>query len=362
MKIINKDSLKLFCLVVILAMSLPAHAKKDKHKAGKKMHDWEKADALIYQRIDDMQSILEPAAPISLPGLAGASGTEGATGPMGPAGPIGLPGLAGASGTEGATGSMGPMGPAGTNGTIGADGISGPMGPAGPIGLPGLAGAEGLPGIDGLDGLPGKDAPDRTAELCALYNVLSEASLIGALTVPEYCTGSGKPPSFYTLGSTGPGGGIVFHVTEGGLHGLEAAPEDQSAGAQWGCYGAPVAGADGQVIYTGAQNTSDILEAGCVENPNQPGAGEIAAQIADAYVSFNSNGDSYSDWFLPSGDELNLLFINKDSVGGFTASSNAYWSSSEVSHVYGLVQYFTGGTQAIIHKYYTFGVRAIREF
>ena len=104
MKIINKDSLKLFCLVVILAMSLPAHAKKDKHKAGKKMHDWEKVDEIIYQRMDAMEL---------MPGPAGANGTNGATGPMGP------------------------MGPAGTNGTEGADGTPGPMGPAGPTGLPG---------------------------------------------------------------------------------------------------------------------------------------------------------------------------------------------------------------------------------
>ncbi len=38
---------------------------------------------------------------------------------------------------------------------------------------------------------------------------------------------SGGP---YVIGGTGPAGGFVFHVTDDGLHGLEAAPVDQSAG------------------------------------------------------------------------------------------------------------------------------------
>ena len=40
----------------------------------------------------------------------------------------------------------------------------------------------------------------------------------------------------YAIGDLGPAGGIVFYVTDGGVHGLEAAPEDQGSGA-WGCYG-----------------------------------------------------------------------------------------------------------------------------
>jgi hypothetical protein len=56
-------------------------------------------------------------------------------------------------------------------------------------------------------------------------------------------------------------GGIVFHL-DGNGGGLIAAPSDQSTGAEWGCYGTPISGADGTAIGTGNQNTTDI-EAGC---------------------------------------------------------------------------------------------------
>src|SRR4030042_4841570 len=42
-----------------------------------------------------------------------------------------------------------------------------------------------------------------------------------------------KEGKTYALRGTGPGGGIVFYITDGGLHGLEAAPSDQSAGKAW---------------------------------------------------------------------------------------------------------------------------------
>jgi hypothetical protein len=104
----------------------------------------------------------------------------------------------------------------------------------------------------------------------------------------------------YEIGDIGPAGGIVFYITDSGSHGFEAAPTDQaipfSPGAAWGCFGTGITGANGTAIGTGAQNTDDIL-AGCVE------AG-IAARFAG---DFSLNG--YTDWFLPSRDELNELYI-----------------------------------------------------
>jgi hypothetical protein len=53
----------------------------------------------------------------------------------------------------------------------------------------------------------------------------------------------------------------------------------------------------------------------------------------------------YSDWFLPSKDELNLMHENlaQDSIGGF--ASNNYWSSSEVHEITAWYQDFNNGSQ-----------------
>ncbi len=151
------------------------------------------------------------------------------------------------------------------------------------------------------------------------------------------------------IGDTGPAGGIVFYITHGGAHGLEAAPADQSKsrGAEWGCYGTNIPGADGTAVGTGAQNTTDIL-AGCTTSG-------IAAALANDYELHG-----YTDWFLPSKDELDLLYQQKDVVGGF--ASNYYWSSSEDDSDFAWYQNFDGGFQGANDKVHTLRVRAVRAF
>jgi hypothetical protein len=75
----------------------------------------------------------------------------------------------------------------------------------------------------------------------------------------------------------------------------------------------------------------------------------------------------YSDWYLPSKDELNLLYLNRISAGNNFAS-NEYWSSSELyawtysSYEAAWYQFFTDGSQSITGKNNQKGVRAIRSF
>jgi hypothetical protein len=152
---------------------------------------------------------------------------------------------------------------------------------------------------------------------------------------------------FYSIGDTGPAGGKVFYVTDGGLHGLEAAPADQSAGAPWGCEGTTIAGADGAAVGTGAQNTADIL-AGCSESG-------IAAEIADAYTL---NG--YDDWFLPSKDELNLLYQHHTVYGGFGWDFISSSTEDNSNRAWG--QFFFNGSQFPHDKYRPQRVRAVRAF
>ena len=149
-------------------------------------------------------------------------------------------------------------------------------------------------------------------------------------------------------------GGIIFYL-DGLGGGLIAAPTDQSSGAQWGCFATSISGAGGTGIGTGAQNTIDI-EAAC----------STAGTAADICANLVLSG--YTDWFLPSKDELNLMYQNigrgnalgLGNVGGFT--DTYYWSSTEVDDSFARGQYFYFGFQNDFNKNFAYFVRAIRAF
>jgi hypothetical protein len=50
-------------------------------------------------------------------------------------------------------------------------------------------------------------------------------------------------------------------------------------------------------------------------------ATSYAAGLARAY-----SGGGYNDWYLPSKDELNKLYLNQVTIGGFADAT--YWSST----------------------------------
>lgn len=152
-------------------------------------------------------------------------------------------------------------------------------------------------------------------------------------------------------------GGVIFYIDDTEKHGLVCAVSDQSAGTEWGCYGVPITGADGTAIGTGAQNTIDI-EAGC------PTAGTAADICANITIN------SFSDWFLPSKDELNEMHENKAIIdatatanSGTSFSNSYYWSSSEATSDNAWAQDYAGGNQISGgDKSASVKVRAIRAF
>ena len=152
----------------------------------------------------------------------------------------------------------------------------------------------------------------------------------------------------YAIGDIGPSGvGKVFYITDGGLHGLEAAPRDQRTAESWSTIINVSIGTTGTAIGTGSDNTDAII--------NQSGHSYSAAQVCRDY-----HGGGLTDWFLPSKDELHELYQNKTAVGGFADSY--YWSSSEIDSKYAWHQYFFSDIQDSFNKYYERRVRAIRAF
>ena len=102
----------------------------------------------------------------------------------------------------------------------------------------------------------------------------------------------------------------------GQTHGLIAALADRATGLQWYNGSFVPTGASGTALGTGLANTDAIIAA-----QGAPAAG-YAAGWARAYT-----GGGFHDWYLPSKDELNQLFIHQAAIGGF--GPHYYWSSSE---------------------------------
>tara|TARA_B100000795_G_scaffold99131_1_gene72884 strand:- start:499 stop:954 length:456 start_codon:yes stop_codon:yes gene_type:complete len=147
-------------------------------------------------------------------------------------------------------------------------------------------------------------------------------------------------------------GGIVFYIDETGLHGLVAALDDLGE-FSWGCSGTSISGAVGQTIGSGLQNTLEIV----VECSDTA----IAASEASAYES-----DGYTDWHLPSFDELERMYntigqgSSNGNKGGF--SNLWYWTSSEADTDIAWSFSFNNGTTFNFYKSSVFNVRAIRSF
>jgi hypothetical protein len=150
-------------------------------------------------------------------------------------------------------------------------------------------------------------------------------------------------------------GGIIAYIFVAGdsgyiagqTHGLIATLSNQSTGAQWGCSGTSIAGTS-TTLGTGIANTTAIVN-GCATTT-------IAARLCNNLVS-----GGYSDWYLPSRDELIKLYTNRASIGGFNNVS--YWSSSQVGTTTAWsLNFRTGNTSNTSAKSTLMYVRAIRKF
>ncbi|MCC7160452.1 DUF1566 domain-containing protein [Candidatus Nomurabacteria bacterium] len=152
-------------------------------------------------------------------------------------------------------------------------------------------------------------------------------------------------------------GGIIAYILQSGdlgyvsgeTHGLIAATADQGSIIRWNNGSDITTNATGTVIGTGLTNTDTIITSqGAVTT-------SYAAGVARAYT-----GGGYSDWYLPSRDELSKLYLNRMAIGGFL--NYFYWSSSEINNSSAHVRFFFDGTDGGGGKVSQYLVRAVRSF
>jgi hypothetical protein len=161
-------------------------------------------------------------------------------------------------------------------------------------------------------------------------------------------------PVIPTIGQNYLGGKVAYILQAGDpgydaniLHGLIAASSDLSMGIQWYNGSYILSGTIGTSIGFGFSNTNTIVSV--------QGGGSYAAKICYDLVE---NG--YSDWHLPSLDELNKLYINKSIIGGF--ANDYYWSSTEFDNYDAWILGFSNGLQVNDAKFNEYYVRAVRAF
>ena len=168
----------------------------------------------------------------------------------------------------------------------------------------------------------------------------------------------------YTLRDIGPAGGYIFYDKgnySDGWQYLEAAPAStEPAGSLKWSINYMFIGGTATGIGTGQSNTTKIVA--WLNNYSETNR---AAQFCDDLVFYNCYEyicAPYDDWFLPSKDELNQMYLNLKvfGVGGF--AGGYYWSSSEPNFYLAWYQNFGDGSQYGSSKVNTFRVRAVRAF
>lgn len=144
-------------------------------------------------------------------------------------------------------------------------------------------------------------------------------------------------------------GGVIIFLDDAGLHGLVAATTDQHTNIVWCPGSCSVTNATATAPGSGKSNTESII---AVQKN-----GNYAAYICDQLVH---NG--YDDWFLPSKDELHMLYVQKESgrIGNFLAEE--YWSSTEQNNDRAWLQHMGNGSASAEIKVNSACIRAMRAF
>jgi len=156
-------------------------------------------------------------------------------------------------------------------------------------------------------------------------------------------------------------GGVIFHLwldVNGVEHGLIVDKTDLSTAQVWSNVDQTEIGASAQSSWDGVGNSNAIV-------------GQAGHTSSAAALCLNSTNGGYNDWYLPSIDELSLLWHNRynvnrtlSTIGGATELPVPayYWSSTEYYSNVAWGYLFGNGYSYDFNKFNTYRVRAVRAF
>ena len=157
-------------------------------------------------------------------------------------------------------------------------------------------------------------------------------------------------------------GGVIFYIDETLNHGLVVALNDNESG-EWGCSDEEILNANDSTLGSGYRNTLAILASDC-----EP-AGISAIIAAYSASTFSSEDTLVNDWYLPSIDELKLLYQEREWIddsltvyNGKRFENTTYWSSTQSGTDKAKSLSFGNGSTKSSYKISVNEVRSIRAF
>ena len=220
-------------------------------------------------------------------------------------------------------------------------------------------------------------AENSSVTMTFFSGILTSAESVYRITIESEDLEVVEPVS-YQLGEPGPGGGNVFYVSDTPfLCGptreqmctyLESAPADWYSTSDPGIRWAQVSLASTSISNTSSPETAIETAIGwgywntrAIIGQGNTDINTSAAALADSYT-ITVSSIVFDDWYLPSKDELDLIYLEKEIVGGTTAVG--YWSSSEDVDNAGKAwsQSFNTGNSGSVNKGFPYRVRPVRAF
>ena len=218
-------------------------------------------------------------------------------------------------------------------------------------------------------------SPKTTYFIKAFANNANDST---GLSYANQLTVTTLPASPYSYGQYYAGGYVFYIDTATGLHGLVCDTADLTYtttdtlgnvttydSIPW-CIANPnvISLGNGTALGTGSANTLSILTTfDSLGSPNFDSLRSHLPAIAAYVCKYSHNGDT--TWYLPSKDELNLMYTNLAARGYGNFSQGNYWSSSDFLYdakIYTWSQYFVDGNQYYFDQNLPLYVRAVHKF